>query len=225
MSPVSINPRTARSRPASPPSRSNSRNRIAFRSTLSRFQSRQSERASMRGLQALRYAVQGWSQGELIAMDGAVFTALVSGAVALATVALTQGLSHYFGRKRDHEADWRKMKLDHYKEYVAALPGTVHHPYDAAVQRRYSDAVNTLSLVAPPKVLLALYPLLDETSVGNQTPTLLKYEALLSSLMRAMREDSHPKPPKNDSEFTFRTLDCPPEKDEESKRPQSSSKK
>ena len=42
-------------------------------------------------------------------MDETVYTALVSGAVALGVVVL----SHYFGRKRDHEADWRKMKLEH----------------------------------------------------------------------------------------------------------------
>jgi hypothetical protein len=124
-------------------------------------------------------------------MDGTIFTALVSGAVALGVVALT----NFYGKKRDHEADWRKMKLEQYKEYVAALSGTVHHPYDSVVQRRYSDAVNSMGLVAPPKVLTALYGLLDETSFSNRNRTAQKYDSLLSSLMRAMREDSHPKEP------------------------------
>src|ERR1035438_349974 len=104
-------------------------------------------------------------------MDGTVFTALVSGAVALVTVSVTQQLTYFFSRKRDHEADWRKMKLEQYKEYVAALSGTVHHPFDSAVQRRYSDAVNSMGLVAPPRVLIALYGLLDETSFINRDPT------------------------------------------------------
>jgi hypothetical protein len=148
-------------------------------------------------------------QEGVIVMNGALFTVLVSGMLsvvaALGAVALTQ----YLGRKRDHEADWRKMKLEHYKEYVAALSGTVHHAHDAAVQRRYSDAVNSLSLVAPTKVLTALYALLDETSVKNQNPTLRNYESLLSSLLRSMREDCHPKPPKDSSQFTFRTINIP----------------
>ena len=150
-------------------------------------------------------------------MEGTVFTALVSGAVALVTVAVTQPIACFFSRKRDHEADWRKMKLEQYKEYVAALSGTVHHPYDSAVQRRYSDAVNSMGLVAPPKVLFALYGLLDETSFKNESPTPQKYDSLLSSLMRAMREDTHPGTPNYSPEFIFRTLDCPPDKDEDRK--------
>ena len=147
-------------------------------------------------------------------MDGTVFTALVSGAVALVTVAVTQPITYFFSRKRDHEADWRKMKLEQYKEYVAALSGTVHHPFDSAVQRRYSDAVNSMGLVASPSVLIALYSLLDETSFSNKNPTPQKYDSLLSSLMREMREDSHPESPKDNPEFIFRTLDCPPNEDE-----------
>jgi hypothetical protein len=148
----------------------------------------------------------------LIVMNGAVFTVLISGALSVLAALGTVALTHYFGRMRDREADWRKMKLEHYKEYVAALSGTVHHGYDGAVQRRYSDAANALALVAPTKVLTALYALLDETSVRNQNPTLARYESLLSSLLRSMREDCHPKPPKDGSEFTFRTINVPPEK-------------
>jgi hypothetical protein len=150
-------------------------------------------------------------------MDGTVFTALVSGAVALVTVAVTQPITYFFSRKRDHEADWRKMKLEQYKEYVAALSGTVHHPYDPEVQRRYTDAVNSMGLIAPPKVLIALYRFLDETSFSNGNRTSQKYDALLSSLMREMREDSHPESPKDNPEFIFQTLNCPPDKDENRK--------
>jgi hypothetical protein len=53
-------------------------------------------------------------------VDGTVYTALVSGAVALLTVTLMQAFTHVLGRRRDLEADWRKIKLQHYIEYVAA---------------------------------------------------------------------------------------------------------
>jgi len=123
-------------------------------------------------------------------------------------VAVTQPLAYFFSKKRDHEADWLKMKLEYYKEYVAALSGTVHHPSDAVVQQRYSDAFNSMSLVAPQKVLVAMYALADETSKRNQEIDLRRYELLLSSLMRAMRKDCHPKKPKDDQEFLFRTINC-----------------
>jgi hypothetical protein len=149
-------------------------------------------------------------------VDGTVLTALVSGGVALVTVAITQPIAYFFSRKRDHDSDWRKMKLEQYKEYVAALSGTVHHPYDSAVQRRYSDAVNSMGLVASPKVLVALYEFLDETSFTNIDRTAQKYDSLLSSLMRAMRADSHPKLPNDSSGFIFQTLNCPPDHNEDS---------
>jgi hypothetical protein len=143
-------------------------------------------------------------------MDGTVFTALVSGAVALGTVTFTQALAHYFGRKRDQEADWRRLKLEHYKEYVAALSGIVCSS-DAAAHRRYRDAANSLNLVAPPKVLIALQAFLDETSVKNRNRTDSKYESLFSQLMRYMREDCHPKLPNDDPGFVFLTINVPPD--------------
>jgi hypothetical protein len=147
-------------------------------------------------------------------MDGTVFTALVSGVVALGVVAL----SNYYGRKRDHEADWRKLKLEHYKEYLLALSRVVGRNSDATAQRRYADAANSLSLVAPPSLLVALYAFQDEVSEANQNHDLLKAHSLLSVLMRAMREDCHPKTPGDSLEFTFRVLDIPHYEVTESKR-------
>ncbi|MGD0801519.1 MAG: hypothetical protein ABR906_09400 [Terracidiphilus sp.] len=139
-------------------------------------------------------------------MDGTVFTALVSGAVALVTVSVTQPITYFFSKKRDHEADWRKMKLEHYAEYVAALSGTVHHPSEETIKRRYSDAFNSMALVAPLDVMAALYALNDETKKNSQEKDFKKYEILLSSMMRAMRNDCHPKNPKDDPEFIFHTI-------------------
>jgi len=57
-------------------------------------------------------------------------------------------------------------------------------------------------------VLVAMYALKDETSKKNQEIDLHNYEFLLSSLMRAMRKDCHPKKPKDDPEFIFQTISC-----------------
>jgi len=55
-------------------------------------------------------------------MNVALLTATTSVIGALAVASLT----YIFTRRREHEADWRKMKLDHYREYIAALSGVVH---------------------------------------------------------------------------------------------------
>jgi len=143
-------------------------------------------------------------------MNGTLFTVLVSGMLsvvaALGAVALTQ----YLGRKRDHEADWRKMKLEHYKEYIAALSRVVGRDLDANAQRRYADAANSLTLVAPSDVLTALYSFQDGISYSNQSRDSTRNELMLSLLLRNMREDCHPKAPKDKAEFLFRMLDVPP---------------
>jgi hypothetical protein len=141
----------------------------------------------------------------VIATDGAILTALISGAVAIGVVALT----HYFGRKRDHEADWRKLKLEHYKEYVLALSRVVGRDSDPTAQRRYADAANSLTLVAPPSLLVSLYAFQVEVAESNQKHDPLRAESLLNVLMRNMREDCHPRPPRDSPEFTFRVLDIP----------------
>jgi hypothetical protein len=150
------------------------------------------------------------SKGEV--MDGTVITALVSGAVAsVVSGAVSLGvveLTYHRGKRRDHEADWRKLKLEQYKEYIAALSGTVHHPSEAAVQQRYSDAFNSMALVAPQKVLAAMYVFNDEISKKNQERSLSKYEFFLSSLMRTMRDDCHATEPKDDPKFIFHTITC-----------------
>jgi hypothetical protein len=51
-------------------------------------------------------------------VDTAVLAAIISGAVALAAAAVTYLLT----KKRDREAEWRKLKLDYYRELVAAIP-------------------------------------------------------------------------------------------------------
>jgi hypothetical protein len=146
------------------------------------------------------------SEGGVIVMDGTVIAALITGPLSFAGGIVAIVLTQRGSRKRDHEADWRKMKLEHYEEYVAALSGTVHHPSEETVKRRYSDAFNSMALVAPLYVMAAMYALNDETKKNSQDKDLNKYEILLSSMMRAMRKDCHPKNPKDDPEFIFHTI-------------------
>jgi hypothetical protein len=142
-------------------------------------------------------------------MNSALATVLISGATSIVSAYGVVALSHFYGRKRDHEADWRKMKLDHYKEYAGALSGIVHNGNDVDAKRRYADACNSLDLVAPNDVLIALYAFLDETSISNNNRSDEKYELLVSNLFRKMRLDCHPSTPNDPADFTFRTINIP----------------
>ncbi len=135
-------------------------------------------------------------------MDGTVFTALVSGAVALGTVIVTQALTYFFSKKHDHEADWRKKKLEHYIEYIAAFSRVIGERSQLA-QQRHVDALNSLALVAPPNVLTALKALQDGLKSQDFRSDILKWGPVRSELLRAMRKDCHPKPPKDNLDFVF----------------------
>ena len=81
-----------------------------------------------------------------------VFTALISFVTAIAVTIITYVLT----RRREHEADWRKLKFSQYQELLLALSGITEGRSTAEAQARYSDAVNSMALVAPTQVVRAL---------------------------------------------------------------------
>ena len=82
----------------------------------------------------------------------AILAALASGLFALVGVIVTSTLA----QRREHEADWRQTKIEHYQEYVAALSNIVSGRSTPAAQERYADAVNALALVASSAVRRAV---------------------------------------------------------------------
>lgn len=137
-------------------------------------------------------------------MDATILVAVISAAAALAVASL----SYAFNKRREREGEWRKLKLEHYKEYVTALSGVVGQRSTAESQARYSDAVNFMTLVAPPTVLRALYGFQDEIRVSNETKSQQKHDETLAALLRAIRRDVHPKAP-HDQGVVFRLMDAP----------------
>ena len=133
-------------------------------------------------------------------------TTVISAAMAVVVVVLT----NYFAKGREHEADWRKMKLERYREYIITLSGTVVERDTPEAQERYSDAVNGLQLVAPPEVLQALDSFLAHTSFNNPDSNIERHDQLLSILIRLMRQDLQPAYKGKNESLTFRLLGVPP---------------
>lgn len=135
-------------------------------------------------------------------MDG---TALLTAATAITVASLT----YHFGKRREREAEWRRLKLDHYKEFVSALSGAAgERAATPANQVRMSDAFNAMILVAPPGVLRALYAFHDEIRITNPSRSIQRHDETLNMLMTAIRRDVHPTPP-DDAGIAFRLLDAP----------------
>jgi hypothetical protein len=133
-------------------------------------------------------------------------TAGVSATAAILAVVITSMLA----RRREHEADWRKLKLGQYQEFILALSGVVRERATPEAHRRYADAVNSMNLVAPGMVLTALQAFQKEISYINNDRSEDRHDRLLEALIRAMRTDIHPKWLNEDPTLSFRLWVCLP---------------
>ncbi len=141
-----------------------------------------------------------------MAFDTSVLVAIISSASALVVATMTYSLS----KRRERESEWRKLKLEHYKNYVKALSGVVGSRANLQSHISYADAVNSLVLVAPPAVLQALYSFQEVIRYSNIEKTLENHDEALSVLLREIRNDVHPRKPSDDL-MVFHLMDIPPD--------------
>jgi hypothetical protein len=137
----------------------------------------------------------------------ASITAGVSGITAIIAVVVTYILT----KKREHEADWRKLKFGQYQEFILALSGMVRGRATPEGHRRYADAFNSMALVAPAKVLSPLKDFQAELSYVNTRRSDERHDQLLNTLLQAMRADIDPNHSACNATFSFYLLGLPPE--------------
>ena len=120
-----------------------------------------------------------------------------SGAIVLA------GATYWFTKKREREAELRKEKLEHYKDFVASLSGVIRGESTPEDQRAFSRACNKLNLVAPHAVIRALQEFQQEIKVTNRTASDERHDRLMSRLFYEMRKDLQIRPKDEDADFVF----------------------
>lgn len=132
-------------------------------------------------------------------MAAEIATTLIaaSGAVVLA------GASYWFTKKRERDAELRKEKLEHYKDFVASLSGIVSGESTPEGQRAFSRACNKLNLIAPQAVIKALQDFQQEIKVTNATRSNERHDKLMSRLFYEMRKDLQVAPKDRDTSFVF----------------------
>ena len=133
--------------------------------------------------------------------------ALFAAIVAAGTSIVVAVVGHAFTKRRERELEWRKLKLEHYQEYVAALSGIAGRRSNPEAQARYADAFNAMMLIAPSTVLKALYEFQEETRINNPNRTFERYESLHDALISLMRRDIHPE--LADPRIKFIQIDAP----------------
>jgi hypothetical protein len=118
-------------------------------------------------------------------MTADIATALIaaSGAVILA------GATYWFTKQREREAELRKEKLEHYKEFAVSLSGIISGEDTPEAQRAFALACNKLNLIAPQSVIQALQAFQQETKASNPSRTQDRHDKLMSALFYEMRKD------------------------------------
>jgi hypothetical protein len=93
----------------------------------------------------------------VLAEDLSMETSIIIAAISATTAIVVAAITYYTTKERERDAEWRKEKLTHYKEYFAALAGTVgSHATDEA-RKRYAIAFNTVGLFASQEVIECLH--------------------------------------------------------------------
>jgi hypothetical protein len=114
-----------------------------------------------------------------------IATAIIaaSGAVVLA------GITYWFTKKRERDAELRREKLEHYKDFVTSLSGVISGEFTAEGQRAFSRACNKLNLVAPQRVLQSLQAFQREIKISNAERSNERHDKFMSALFYEIRKD------------------------------------
>lgn len=78
-------------------------------------------------------------------------------AISSLTAIIIAALTYYTTKQREREAEWRKEKLAHYKDYFAALAETIGPDVSHDARARYCVAFNTVGLFASQDVIKRLH--------------------------------------------------------------------
>jgi hypothetical protein len=133
-------------------------------------------------------------------VETAVIVAILSAAASI----LVASVSFYFAKKKDQEADWRKIKFEHYREFMTALSSIVGPDATSEGLRRFAHACNTVQLIASKSVIVALHEFREGIATPNRERTRGTHDQLLSSLVREIRADLGVLPESNPADLSIR---------------------
>lgn len=129
---------------------------------------------------------------------------LVTSMIASSGAIIVAVVTYWFTKKREREAELRKERFEHYKEFIASLSGIIVGESSSEGQRRFSLACNKLNLIAPLTVVKALYVFQNESQASNQHKSQQKHDEAMSRLLYEMRKDLGVVTPSRKNQVLFR---------------------
>lgn len=105
-------------------------------------------------------------------------------------------LTYYFTKKRELEAEQRKLKQEYYKSFIKALSDVAIDNSDDDAQKRLSEGFNSLIVISAPRVVQRLMEYhnfvrtdQDEEIARDSKQWTEKHDEILRSLIKEIRKD------------------------------------
>jgi hypothetical protein len=131
---------------------------------------------------------------------------IILAATSALTAILVAAITYYTTKQREREAEWRKEKLAHYKQYFAALAETVGINVSEDARKRYAVAFNTVGLFASQDVIECLHAYQEITRLPFEEVPVTEHDRRLKQLVLAIRRDLGLKPTDDTSTFSFHLI-------------------
>ncbi len=133
-------------------------------------------------------------------MNPSIYVAVIGAAAAIVTASLT----YAFTKRREREADWRKLKLEMYREFAVAMAGMAEGDAADKEKTRFNLACNSLHLIASNDTVNALEAFRYEIRASNQSRSIEDHDRLLSRLFWEIRRDLGDVPTKSPQDFKMK---------------------
>ena len=111
-------------------------------------------------------------------------TPIIVAIIAAAASAIASAITFFLTRKKEREAEWRKLRVEQYRELITAM-SEVAGEATPRNNQRLALAANQVGLLASSEVLRYQTMLLDAVATGR----LEDHDNILTSLMHAIRMD------------------------------------
>lgn len=108
--------------------------------------------------------------------------------ISIVVAIVSAGLSYYFAKRLQVNADERRLKEEHYKRFIEALSRNTIDDEKTSVDNLVV-AINQMPLICSSKVAIALESFKYYTARQNTNREIDKDNQLLTELLKAMRED------------------------------------
>lgn len=133
-------------------------------------------------------------------------TSVIIVAISSMTAIIVAALTYYTTKQREREAEWRKEKLAHYRDYFAALAETIGPQVSEDARARYCIAFNTVGLFASQDVIKCLHAYQEITRLPYSEVPVGEHDKRLTNLVLAVRRDLRLRPGDDVGTFAFHMI-------------------